>query len=165
MSDIAARWMAGIPTLFGQCRRCTRSSMIAAICAWVLALLALVVSGSPAIALGLAVIALGLTALWIAHLVALASRGTLASMLRQFGAERGEASAIIAALGLPSGQGGGRLREGESLNVRRGERAGRPGLTLTRVVISNETGVIAAVGLNEGGSYERLDPRSIAAEA
>ena len=164
MSDIAARWMAGIPALFGQCRRCTRSSMIAAICAWVLALLALVVSGSPAIALGLAVIALGLTALWIAHLVALASRGTLASMLRQFGAERGEASAIIAALGLPSGQ-GGRLRVGESLNVRRGERAGRPGLTLTRVVISNETGVIAAVGLNEGGSYERLDPRSIAAEA
>jgi hypothetical protein len=162
MRDVAG-WMARIPALFGQCRRCTRSSMIAAMCAWVLALLALLVPGWLGTALALALVALGLTALWIAHLVALASRGTLTSMLRQFGAERGEASAIVVALGLPA-EHGGRLREGESLNVRRGDRPGKPGRRLTRVVISSEKGVIAAVGLNGAGSYERLAPQSVEAE-
>jgi hypothetical protein len=164
MKHVMTASMARLLPLLGQCKRCTRTSMIAAIGAWGFALLALIVLRRLEIAVGAALLAIGLTALWIAHLVALASRGTLASMLREFGAEPEEAKAIIAALSLPmssGGRDGGRLKEGEELGVQRASRPGRPGYRLTRVVIANAEGVIAAVALSDAGSYAALDPRSV----
>jgi|SRR5580700_8672796 hypothetical protein len=166
MNGLIGLWQARIPALFGQCKRCTRSSMVAALSAWAVALLALVMLRRPWIALGAALIAAGLTLLWLAHLAALAARGTLASMLREFGAEPREVKAIIDALGLDvdaRSKAGGRLREGEAISVRRTQRPDRPGFRLTRIVISSDQGVIAAVGLAERGSYRRLDPKDLAA--
>jgi len=151
--------MVRIPPLFGQCKRCTRTSKVAALCAWVIAVLVLVVSRRLDLALAACLTATCLTALWVAHLAAVAYRGTLAGMLRQFGAEPGEARAIVAALGRQNG----RLKEGEAVSVRRAERPGRPGFRLTRVAISNDQAVIAAAGITEAGSYEKLDPRGIEA--
>jgi hypothetical protein len=159
-------WVASLATIFGRCKRCTRTSMIAAICAWGVALLALIVLQSPRIAIGAAVPALGLTALWIAHLVGLASRGTLGSMLRELGAKPDEARAIIIALARPvgsDGRDGGRLKEGETISVQRAPRPAEKGFRLTRVVIANEREVTAAVSLSEAGSYIALDPRSVEA--
>lgn len=164
MRHFLAGWMAWFWSLFGQCKRCTRTSMIAAISAWGLTLLALIVSRRPEIAIGAGVLAIGFTGLWIAHLVGLASRGTVGSILRQLGAEPDEAKAIIGALPKvtgPHGHDGGRLKEGETINARFAPRSGRPGLQLTRVVIANDQGVTAAVSLSEGGSYIALDPRSM----
>jgi hypothetical protein len=139
--------------------------MVAALSAWTVTLLALAVLGRPLIALVAALLAAGLTLLWLAHLAALAARDTLASMLREFGAEPHEVRAIIAALALPIDAGakpGGPLREGEAVSIRRAQRADKPGFRLTRIVISNEQGVIAAAGLTEQGAYRRLDPKDVA---
>jgi len=166
MTPVPAGLMTRVTALFGGCRRCTRTSKIAALCAWIGALAALLLLRSTAVALAAALLATALTALWIAHLIAHASRGTLASMLRQFGAEPQEARAIIAALRLPEDAGrgrGGRLKQGEALSVQRAERPGRPGFRLTRIVIANEQGVVAAVGLTAGGAYAALEPASLEA--
>jgi hypothetical protein len=164
MSRLADGWIARATALLGQCKRCTRSSMIAAVGAWAAALAALTLSGRPEIGLGLALLAFGLTALWLAHLAALTARGTLAAMLREFGAEAREAQAILDALGAAvdrSAGPAGRLREGEALSMRREARPGGRGLRLTRVVISDERGAIAAAELTAGGAYRRLDPASV----
>jgi len=168
MTPVPAGWMTRVTALLGGCRRCTRTSKIAALCAWVGAFAALLLLRSTAVALAAALLATALTGLWIAHLLAHASRGTLASMLRQFGAEPQEARSIIEALRLPDERGasrGTRLQEGEALSVQRGERPDRPGFRLTRIVVANDQGVIAAVGLTAGGAYTALDPASIEAEA
>jgi hypothetical protein len=89
-------------------------------------------------------------------------------MLREFGAEPQEVKAIIDALALPADAGakpGGRLREGEAVSVRRAQRQGKPGWRLTRIVISNDQGVIAAAELSERGTYLRLDPQHMATDA
>jgi hypothetical protein len=167
MTLVRADSMTRIAALFGGCKRCTRTSRIAALIAWAAALAAWLLWRNLTLTLCAALLATALTALWIAHIVAHASRGTLASMLRQFGAEPREAKAIIAALALPEHGGAdrdGRLKDGEALSVQRAQRPGRPGFRLTRVTIANDRGVVAAVELTGDGAYAALDPASAGAE-
>jgi hypothetical protein len=134
--------------------------MIAAILAWAVTPLAFVMFRHAYIGVAALLLAVALTALWIAHLMALAARGSLASMLRQFGATADEARGIVAGLALPprsSGLGGVRLQEGEAISVQQEPRPGGAGMRLTRVVISNAQGAIATVRLTGAGGYERLD--------
>jgi hypothetical protein len=166
MTPMLAEWKARLAGLLGGCRRCTRTSQIAALCAWAAALLALIVLRNVAVVLTAALLATALTALFIAHRLAQASRGTLASMLRQFGAEPREAREIIAALRLPEGSGGSgavRLGEGAALTVQRAERPDKAGFRLTRIVIAHDGGVIAAAALMPDGAYAPLDPANIEA--
>lgn len=66
-------------SLFGQCPRCARVSLVAAIVTWTSAVLTAYLVRSPFLASAFVVIAIGLTGLWLTHLISYAWRATCES--------------------------------------------------------------------------------------
>jgi hypothetical protein len=79
----------------GSCPHCIRKVFQLAVGTWVTLAVLVLVSGWSSVLPAIAMIALGLTALWIAHLVAHATRVTLAVKSRESITERGKAKAMI----------------------------------------------------------------------
>jgi hypothetical protein len=146
----------------GQCERCTRAALVAAVSAWILTLTATLAFRRLDVAMAIGVPAAALTALWIAHVVSRSSRGTVASMLRAFGATASEAKAIVDAFAQPAGR-AWRLREGQALRVQLAPRPNGRGMQLSRVAIADDRGVATAVALASNGTYAALDRSAVEA--
>ena len=72
-------FVASITIVLGRCPKCMRQSFLAAFGASMLAAVAWVVIGGNAVTIAGVIAALGLTALWLAHLVAYAVRSVATS--------------------------------------------------------------------------------------
>lgn len=66
--------IAALDRSLGRCPRCMRKSFLAALAAWLLALAAATLAVPSALVLGIAAGAIGLSVLWIAHVLSFALR-------------------------------------------------------------------------------------------
>ena len=80
MYAILMKARGALDATFGRCPRCMRQSFLAALGAWALVVAVWLIIGGNAITDASAIAALGVTALWIAHLVAYAGRSVVALM-------------------------------------------------------------------------------------
>jgi hypothetical protein len=166
IQDILAGATAGFTTQLGRCARCIRAAFVVACAAWGLTLLA-AITFRPAIAIAAGVVATSLSLLWLAHIVARSSHGTVRSVLRSYGATPAEATAIVAAFDrvlAPCGRDSKSLLEGETLRVEFVDRVPRSGQRPARVMIVGNAGIVAAVALAPDGSYAGLDPHAVVLE-
>jgi hypothetical protein len=90
MNRFIAKLASQLDAKLGRCPRCMRQSFLAALAAWAVAGIAWAIFGSNIVAAAAIIVALGLNALWIAHLIAHATRSVAAS-----GAQRSERAAAM----------------------------------------------------------------------
>jgi hypothetical protein len=64
---------------FGRCPRCIRKAFLSALAAWLVTLLAIALGASPLATALFSIAALGFSTLWLAHLIAFASRTSIAA--------------------------------------------------------------------------------------
>ena len=162
MMTSISRLVGWFSAKLGTCAHCTRLARRTALASWLATGLVIVFFPVPIVIIGICLVATALTALWIAHVARARSRKTLAGTLRQFGATRQDARAIVAAFG-PHDKNLG-LREGETLRVQFAPAAAGDGRRPSRIVVAGPERVVAAVALSSRGIYVPLDPRDIEAE-
>lgn len=134
---------------------------------WIAAGVVIFVFPKPIVVIAVCLVATASTALWVAHIVRASSRNTLVGTLRQFGASRQDAKAIVAVFDAQAGAGsrGSSLKEGETLRIQFAPGASGTGQRLSRITIVNAEQVIGAVILSSGGTYVPLDPHDVAPES
>ena len=98
---------------------------------------------------------------WNEHIAVVKKGETAGSILRELGAAPDEIKAILAVLGSRAREGG--LKEGERLRVLTAA-LGLGHLRPLRVIISDDSGIEAAVALSDRGTYVPVDIRNVDAD-
>src|ERR1700687_3904635 len=83
MYAILTKVRAALDASFGRCPKCMRQSFLAALCAWTSVVALQLFVGESTLTATAIVVALGLAALWVAHLVAYATRAVATPKVRR----------------------------------------------------------------------------------